>query len=134
MSVNRKLTQEQFPDLFKYAGRVLKEDLPCSTIMGWLLDHNYNLQNFLLAYTLLKYGKADEKSFMNTVNEFKEKHQAELIKKYDEDTRYKYFSPLFGNSQNSQNHNSALYQAVLQEIGSDQNKENCEEIQIKPGI
>src|SRR3990167_4392451 len=82
MSLNHKLTSEQYPELFEYACHVLKENPKCSEIMRWVREHSYKLENFFLAYTLMKHGKYDKNSYKDVINKFKEKHKIELEEAY----------------------------------------------------
>lgn len=107
MSLNRKLTSEQHFELFEYARSTLLENPRCSTIMRWVRDHNYQLENFFFAYTLVKYGKYDKKTYQDVLRAFEGKQKIELEENYKQGFHGHRLLSYAG---------SQLYQSIVREI------------------
>lgn len=122
MRSNGNLTQKQYSELFEYAHSVLKENPKCSAIMRWTRDHQYQLEDFFIAYTFVKYGKNDEKSYRDVLNIFREKHKIELDETYNQ--RFHHHRLWYQKD-------SPLFQSILQHIEQNNNVDHEIKAELK---
>ena len=109
LSSSLPLEPQDLMALFQYvADSVLKKNPECSSVMRWLRDHHYKVDDFFLAYTLMQYGDLNKNLYLKVANAFKEKYRIELEESYG-----RRFMPYLGGGQTS-----ALYIEAKKSLGS----------------